>query len=272
VKRKSNQAFTLVELLVVIGIIAVLISILLPALGRAREQGLNVKCAANLRQLGTAMLMYIQDNKGYVPKAYYPTSKPDPAVSSVGLYWFDQLAKYMSIPSAWYKAPSRVIDKRPFGGTILACPVAPYSEDKFSYVMNGLMSNNIAQAPNSSGLYWTFDGRKEEWALTRIVQYRKPSGTMCFSDGSNRANWPAQVNITNLFAKSEIDRVPQFASNPAFSALQERRHNGGKTINVCFLDGSVKSVTLRELTVEYKLNDYTGQFWSGRTDGPRMVP
>ena len=65
--RVRRDAFTLIELLVVVAIIALLISILLPSLAEAREQGKRVKCAANLRSIGQAVANCWNDNKGYNP-------------------------------------------------------------------------------------------------------------------------------------------------------------------------------------------------------------
>ncbi|HSH96384.1 MAG TPA: prepilin-type N-terminal cleavage/methylation domain-containing protein, partial [Roseimicrobium sp.] len=66
-KGRRIAAFTLVELLVVIGIIGLLISILLPSLSKAQEQAKRIKCAAQVRQHCAALIMYANDNKGRLP-------------------------------------------------------------------------------------------------------------------------------------------------------------------------------------------------------------
>jgi len=140
---RGRQAFTLVELLVVIGIIALLISILLPSLGRAREQANQVKCLNNVRQVAMAFMMYSNENKGNFPAATASVGKGHRI--SDWIYWQDNL------PAGTTVNESNVMRYIASGGFVplemLRCPsddvqnrIVPNSGKggpyKFSYVVN----------------------------------------------------------------------------------------------------------------------------------------
>src|SRR5215218_7046693 len=95
VEASARKGFTLVELLVVIGIIALLISVLLPTLASARRSANAVKCLSSLKEIGNAFNLYAMENKGY-----YPASRDNqlktPTGAALERRWTDQISKYIS--------------------------------------------------------------------------------------------------------------------------------------------------------------------------------
>jgi prepilin-type N-terminal cleavage/methylation domain-containing protein/prepilin-type processing-associated H-X9-DG protein len=106
---RPRRGFTLVELLMVIGIISILISILLPAIQRARKQANTIKCAAALKEIGQCFAMYSKDNRGMYPVCKWDivgangqgAKWTDNGVDVWHLYWWDFLLKYASKTSSF---------------------------------------------------------------------------------------------------------------------------------------------------------------------------
>ena len=150
---RKHEAFTLVELLVVIGIIALLISILLPSLTKARQSAVRLSCMSNLRQVGASIIMYSNDNKGLFPaiQPYNFGSNP-PVWSGADQYWWALVGPYLEGKVSGYAAAAGLPGYARLKS--LRCPVqtakfvALYNNDQYngypSYSMNPLLGANGA--------------------------------------------------------------------------------------------------------------------------------
>ncbi len=240
---RRADAFTLVELLVVIGIIAVLISILLPSLRKARDTALAVTCMSNLREWGNYCAMYVADSKGKFPQGDWNMSYP------LNGYW----------PQAWKKYFK---DHK----QILLCPVAPERKDASwvndttsvvrhgrtfyawtaeeggfweenytgSYGWNGWVATPTQK--DTEGWWWSQNVGRTAW---KRMQFRNGNNIPVLAD----AAWWNNCPLPNNAPPPARDMIESATAAMPFFVLD--RHKGA--INVLFMDWSVRPVGLKHL-------------------------
>jgi len=228
VKRKNRKAFTLVELLVVIGIIALLLSILIPALGRARDASRTLKCLSNLRQLGLAFQMYATANKNYVP---YPTTTLIASDPTQGFLWFNAIDPYLKANT-----------KQQAGRTGVAAD-RTYKEYKQCVVYELFEGDKTSGGQNAT----------KEFARTykmnsHLRRYGPPSTQAKITDARRSAEFVLIGDGLSLDSTGMVDSVFEsgqfsFEVNDPTEASPSLRHRGGA--NICFVDGH--AATIKEI-------------------------
>lgn len=264
---RRSHAFTLVELLVVIGIISLLVALLLPALGKAREAANRIACASNMRQVGQAFFMYTAQNRQTLPAALYL----DPSgLEARNVSWDVALQPFLGY---------RAVTGKPADVKALRCPNDiiqkvswfPQGERK-SYSMlrvQGYIPNTADwdQLGLGQTIPLTIAGQTnfvgdEDWRWIRMSSVRRVGETILLAERVNAQNMQCHPDRTNGSVVLSLDYPWDQENGPSF------RLHAGK-YNYLFGDGRVELLTPKQsvrssyvgsVSVQYAYNP--GAMWT----------
>jgi prepilin-type N-terminal cleavage/methylation domain-containing protein/prepilin-type processing-associated H-X9-DG protein len=255
--QRALRGFTLIELLVVIAIIAILAAILFPVFARAREKARQAACQSNLKQIGTAFMMYAQDYDETMPvwTSYACNNPPIPS----GSFNIKVLYNWNVDPYIKNGVTSNADGSAGTLNDVWACPTAKSqlsdASNTYAYNYIGLGGTSNCTGAGLGAVYAPFDGPR--YALPApVADLQRPAETIMLSDGAQLSRPPAVVQANgNVFNNSGIwgthdlgtpVNAPAVAPSPDRSATEKRLYTG-KLSNVVYCDGHVKTVPTRSL-------------------------
>ena len=227
---KKAEAFTLIELLVVIAIVGLLAAMLMPALRKARESARATKCAGNLRQLGLAMQMYLDEQGRYF--GYYDTVPG-------GRLWYFGLEQPFN-PSGAPGTRNLDLTKAklyPYFQTVHGIEICPSYDYRSSKWRQKYKAVSYGYGYNVYGLVTNGAGKM-------FTELRDPTHTICFADTAQVNTFQSPASASNPMLE-EWYYVSYKSSEPADVHF---RHNG--RANVLFCDGHVEAMAPAPGTID----------------------
>jgi prepilin-type N-terminal cleavage/methylation domain-containing protein/prepilin-type processing-associated H-X9-DG protein len=239
---REKNAFTLVELLVVIGIISVLISILLPALSKVRQAAWKLDCQSQMKQVATGMMMYANENKGCLPANFARAVVGfNPAqVYDASDNWIWLIAPYLSNQPGTQAIASMSMIK------LFTCP--SYWQTIGNYPNPGVVTGcqRTYSLSFSSDAYWTGNGRLYPWrgvAGVNLGRIKQPSNKAMVFDWwylYNPLNLPLYNNDSTDWDISSDWGIP-LPKPGVVTTINKAPHSSGGSygMNVAYCDGHV---------------------------------